>query len=178
MEILTPRLKLVPATAATHRMESGAHDRLGRELDAIIPAAWPPENLRDALEFFAQQLDSRPVLDGWRTWYWLATTPDADPRTLVGSGGFLRLPDEAGTVEIGYGTLDEFQSQGYATESVRALTEWAFQQPGIARVTAEAEPKNRASVRVLEKCKFTLVVPGSEADHSLFDHCKTGEQTR
>ena len=172
LEIVTARLKLVPATAARHRMEFTAHDALARELDAIIPAAWPPPNLRDALEFFARTLDSRSDLDGWRGWYWLASAPEVERWTLVGSGGFKGTPDETGTVEIGYGTLEEFQKRGYATEAVLGLLVWAFQQPGIARVTAEAEMENAASVRVLEKCGFVLVGAGSEANHWLFEKRK------
>lgn len=169
MKITTSRLQLVPATAALHRLEINSHDALARELDAVIPPAWPPENLRDALEFFAQQLAPRPELDGWRAWYWLANEGGAEKRMLVGSGGFKSRPDETGMVEIGYGTLEEFQGRGYATEAVDALINWAFYAAGIARVTAEADAKNRASLRVLEKCGFALVGSGSEANALLFE---------
>ena len=59
-----------------------------------------------------------------------------------------------GIVEIGYGILEEYQSQGCATEAVGAAVNWALQQPGVTRVEAETEPDNRASQRVLEKCGF------------------------
>ena len=88
---------------------------------------------------------------------------------MVGSGCFKTLPDAAGTVEIGYGTLEEFQGRWFATEAVHGLIAWAFQQPEITRITAEASPNNRASVRVLEKCGFAPIGPGSEAEHTLFE---------
>ena len=177
MEIRTRRLRLVPATAETTRMETqtGSHDALGRELNAIIPANWPPENVRDALEFFAADLEARGGGDGWRAWYWLAAfdfdSNGAGQRILVGSGGFKGLP-ENGTVEIGYGTLDEFQGRGVATEAVEGLIVWAFSQPEIRRVTAEAAADNPASVRVLEKCGFVSVGVGSEPGHRLFERGK------
>ncbi|MBQ6568743.1 MAG: GNAT family N-acetyltransferase, partial [Clostridia bacterium] len=59
-----------------------------------------------------------------------------------------------GTVEIGYGVLEEYQGQGYATEAVCAAVNRALQQPDITRVEAETEPDNQASRRVLEKCGF------------------------
>ena len=59
-----------------------------------------------------------------------------------------------GIVEIGYGILEEYQGQGYATEAVGEAANWALQQPGVRRVEAETEPDNRASQRVLEKCGF------------------------
>ena len=62
--------------------------------------------------------------------------------------------DADGAVEIGYGILEEYQGQGYATEAVGAAVNWALRQPGVTRVEAETDPDNRASQRVLETCGF------------------------
>ncbi len=59
-----------------------------------------------------------------------------------------------GAVEIGYGLLPEHWGKGYATEAVRAVTEWALAQPGVKTVEAETEPGNAASQRVLAKAGF------------------------
>lgn len=40
------------------------------------------------------------------------------------------------------------------TETVRALCAWAKQQPGVRQLTAETEPDNRASQRVLQRAGF------------------------
>lgn len=40
------------------------------------------------------------------------------------------------------------------TETVRALCAWAKQQPGVWHITAETEPDNRASQRVLQRAGF------------------------
>ena len=56
--------------------------------------------------------------------------------------------------EIGYGILDEFQGQGYATEAVKLALKWAFNHPEVVAVEAESDPDNTASQRVLEKCGF------------------------
>ena len=45
--------------------------------------------------------------------------------------------------------------QGYATEAVRALLRWAFDTLDLHRVQAEADTRNAASARVLEKLGFT-----------------------
>ena len=47
-----------------------------------------------------------------------------------------------------------FEKQGYMTETVRALCAWAKQQPGVRHITAETEPDNRASHRVLQRAGF------------------------
>ena len=61
-----------------------------------------------------------------------------------------------GIAEIGYGINDEYQGQGYASEAVKAVSEWAFQQPDVTALEAETDDENIASKRVLEKCGFVL----------------------
>ena len=40
------------------------------------------------------------------------------------------------------------------TEAVQAMIRWAFAQQDVDFVEAEADPDNRASQRILEKCGF------------------------
>ncbi len=61
-----------------------------------------------------------------------------------------------GVAEIGYGISEEYQNNGYATEAVKAVLEWAFAHPKVAAVEAETDSENTASKRVLEKCGFAL----------------------
>ncbi len=51
---------------------------------------------------------------------------------------------------MGYGIDPAYQNQGYMTEAVKALVDWAFQYPFCKTVTA-TEVKNPASRRLLEK---------------------------
>lgn len=79
----------------------------------------------------------------------------------VGDAGFKGAP-ACGEVEIGYGIDPAFRSQGYATEAVRALVDWAFGQEGVYYVMAEREKDNLASARVLEKLAFRPAGEGQE----------------
>jgi RimJ/RimL family protein N-acetyltransferase len=85
-------------------------------------------------------------------WYtnWQITLKEED--IVVGSACFKGEPDEDNQVEIGYGTDYRFRNQGYMTEAVKAMCEWAFSQPGVEAVIAETYSDNQASHRVLEKC--------------------------
>lgn len=87
-----------------------------------------------------------------RAWYamWMIELRDG---THVGELCFKGV-SPGGVVEIGYGVDEEHQCRGYATETVAAVAAWAAQQDGIARVEAEAEEDNIASLRVLEKSGF------------------------
>jgi RimJ/RimL family protein N-acetyltransferase len=54
-------------------------------------------------------------------------------------------------VGIGYAAARAYWGKGYMPEAVRAIIEWAFQQPSIYRVYATTDVENIASRRVLEK---------------------------
>ena len=73
--------------------------------------------------------------------------------TYIGDLCFKGL-DSNGVAEIGYGILEEYQGQGYATEAVKAALRWAFQNPNVTAIEAETDADNAASKRVLEKCGF------------------------
>ena len=73
---------------------------------------------------------------------------------MVGDLCIQGAPDAAGAIEIGYGTYPEFQNQGYMTECVQAIIEWAKMQPAIKTILASTDPSNSASFKVLEKNGF------------------------
>jgi len=53
--------------------------------------------------------------------------------------------------ELGYIVHPRHQGKGYATEAARALLGWAFDEVGFHRIYGRGEPRNVASIRVLEK---------------------------
>ena len=73
---------------------------------------------------------------------------------MVGDLCFVGEPNEAGEVEIGYGTYPEFQGQGYMTEMVSGMVAWAKAQPGVKAIIASTDATNVASYRVLQKNNF------------------------
>ena len=75
--------------------------------------------------------------------------------THIGEMCFKGL-DSNGVVEIGYGIMEQYQEHGYATEAVKAISHWAFQEPKVLAIEAEIDEKNIASKKVLEKCGFVF----------------------
>lgn len=149
----TERLQIVPFTEALIEAAiNGVAGASGEDwrsafaarLGAQVDADWPGPDLADALPFFLAQERADP---GWNS---LILHEDQ----LVGDIGFKGGPDEGGTVEVGYSLVPGARGRGLATEAVRALTVWALQQPGVQRVTAETEPENQPSMRVLERVGF------------------------
>jgi len=60
--------------------------------------------------------------------------------------------------------LEKHQRQGYATEAVRGLLRWAFQNPEVQRVVADTLPGLTPSIRVMEKSGFAFVGEGPVED--------------
>ena len=117
------------------------------------------EALRLAYTEMLQNCRSHPQK---RLWYTCWRVTLAQGGQLVGNVGFLGEPNDAGEVELGYGTLPGFCGNGYATEAVRRLAEWGFSQPDVFFIQAQAAEENAASRRVLEKAGFTPAGTGSE----------------
>ena len=54
-----------------------------------------------------------------------------------------------------YSLLPDYWGQGYATEAVRGLIGYAFEELGLHRLEAGVATGNLASIRVLEKAGMT-----------------------
>ena len=102
-------------------------------------------------DFWIPQTAKFPLDYYWYTNWEIILNPSS---CSVGGIGFAGLPDDEGTSEIGYALDQKFQGQGIATEAVKALTEWAFQDAGLQVLRAETPVDNVGSQRVLEKNKF------------------------
>ncbi len=57
--------------------------------------------------------------------------------------------------ELGYGIAREHWGKGLTTEAVQAVVDYTFRTFDVAKTWARADPRNDASVRVLEKLGMT-----------------------
>lgn len=71
-------------------------------------------------------------------------------------------PQKKGMVEIGFSILPSLQRQGYMTEALGALIDWAFRQKDVYSVAAETAPGNKPSQKVLENNGFNMYANGQE----------------
>ena len=80
------------------------------------------------------------------------------------------------SASLGYCLMEAAWGHGFATEAARALLTWAYGTLDLNRVQAEADTRNTASARVLEKLGFVLegtlredcVVDGDVSDSWVF----------
>jgi RimJ/RimL family protein N-acetyltransferase len=109
--------------------------------------SWEPESIEDA----------RAFIDGLagvafgtpRTWFQLGLRT-RDGGVLIGDVGVHFLED-GDQVEVGFTLSPRAQGRGLATEAVRALMRHLFEGCGTHRVTASVDPRNEASVRLLQR---------------------------
>jgi RimJ/RimL family protein N-acetyltransferase len=143
-ELKTERLRITPLTA--------------EQMGMLIKKPQPDEHLEAALLEMYTGCVGNPKDFLWYTnWQIFLRSDD----TYIGSLCFMGAPLN-GAVEIGYGIDNPYENQGYASEAVKALTEWAFTNQGVCSIMAETDHENLASMRVLEKNGFVRAGDGEE----------------
>jgi RimJ/RimL family protein N-acetyltransferase len=73
---------------------------------------------------------------------------------VIGDIGFHGPPDGTGTVEIGYGIVEQYRGRGLASESAVAICGLAWSRPEVTRIIARTEMSNAASAGVLRHAGF------------------------
>lgn len=76
---------------------------------------------------------------------------------LVGSFSFSREVADVDEINIGYFTYPEFRGQGHVSEGLRLFVEYLFAtRRDMNRAALYIHPDNDKSIRVAERCGFTL----------------------
>lgn len=78
----------------------------------------------------------------------------ADDDEIVGTVTIFHIDDEHRRGEIGFAIGRPHWGRGYASEAVTLLIGFAFERLGLHRLEADPDPRNAASIRVLEKQGF------------------------
>lgn len=109
---------------------------------------WPPQSLEEVRSFLREASLRAPNEPD--TWYQLAIVLAATGQ-LIGDVGIHFLGPDNEQAEIGYTLNPDYQSKGYATEAVRGVLRYLFQDLGKHRVTASVDPRNTKSTALLER---------------------------
>ena len=76
---------------------------------------------------------------------------------FLGYAGLRPLPDRTTALELTYAIAPDHWGRGLATEAADAVINWGFKTiAGLKEVVALSRHENPASIRVLEKCGFTV----------------------
>ncbi|MDL4839491.1 GNAT family N-acetyltransferase [Aquibacillus rhizosphaerae] len=130
MKLETNRLKIISCTVETVQIAIKQNYDNGPEISNYL-----------------ERLNKDPSILNWGSWMVVRKSDDI----VIGDLGFKDKPDENGVVEIGYGFLKDYWNNGYATEAVEVLIQWAFGTSKVEKVIADTLQDNDGSIRVLEK---------------------------
>jgi RimJ/RimL family protein N-acetyltransferase len=148
-DLATPRLLLHALT-----VEEATALAAGEGLSGWTFAdGYPLPDTADGVRFFLRHRDRD---------YGVHLVVRREDERVIGDGGFVG-PPAGGTVAIGYEIVPSARGQGYATEVIRALAEWALGQPEVVEVRAETLPDNEPSIRALLRAGFVEIEPGAAA---------------
>ena len=105
---------------------------------------------RDAVQTFLERRLRQHSIDGDDSALVLAATIPPSDRVI---GEFmLRVSSERHRQgEIGWSLHPDAQGHGYATEAAQELLRIAFQDLGLHRIVADADPRNTGSLRIMER---------------------------
>ncbi len=142
----TEHLRLVPFTLDLMKATLTDKARLAQLCGARIPEDWPQPDLAEALPAIAQDMEKYPERASWDG----IIIHKAD-NTIIGDMGLMSGPNEEGIADVGYSIIPAYRNHGYATEMLRELLAWAFEEAGIKKITADCLETNTGSIRVLEK---------------------------
>lgn len=156
IKIESERLVLSPIN------ESDLQKLLDNEPDAELKQAYT-EMLQGCIDHPDQRI--------WFTVWFIALK--SQPGTIVGDLSFKGLNAD-GMVEIGYGLREGFCGNGYMTEAVKTICEWAISQEGVTRIEAETTAENRKSQRVLYSAGFISTGEyGDEGPRFIYRYCES-----
>ena len=105
------------------------------------------------LEATQEQMDWYATIEREGTGKWWAVR-SAEDGEFLGAIGINVIHPEHKRCELGYWLLPEHWGKGISSEALGRVLDHAFHTPGLHRVTAEVEPENSASARVLLKHGF------------------------
>jgi RimJ/RimL family protein N-acetyltransferase len=139
----TPRLDLVLLEPVGARALTAGRNHNGRPWAAGYPLGSSLLRAELTLAAAAQKCP----LGAFGTYQLIRRADDQ----VIGDVGFMGPPDATGAVSVGCAITEHARHQGYATEALSALLEWARGQSGLTCVLADTTRSNLASQRLLER---------------------------
>jgi len=154
VSIQTERLLLLSLSHSQLERYLTDLSNLERDLELTLSLEILTDRVRSAIQNKLTKMDK--LGEPFHIWvtYWLVII--RAEKFGAGLAGFKGVPDTQGVTEIGYGIDSSYQNNGYMTEAVRVLVDWALEQPACKTVTA-INVENPASRRLLEKLGAHLV---------------------
>ncbi len=168
MPILTPRLQIRPRQFGEGKIIARA---INESLDHLRP--WMPFAQKAANETDAEILCRRGLSNFISRNDFVLSIYSRDGTQFIGSTGLHRPNWNIPSLHIGYWIHKDYEGQGFVSESVNALTRYAFQMIKVNRLEIRCDSRNKRSLAVMKKLGFVeealLKNDDRDQDNSLRD---------
>jgi RimJ/RimL family protein N-acetyltransferase len=153
--IETKRLRIIPLSYAQVQKFINLNNELENELGLNDSHRTISPQLKHAIENYTLKwLSGQPENHLYCT-MWIIV--EKENKIIIGDLSFKGAPNKNGDIEIGYGTQPLHQRNGYMTEAVQGMIEWAGKQNGVKSILAETRSDNLSSIKILKKNRFSFL---------------------
>lgn len=155
MPIITPRLILKPPQINDGFIVNEAVLESFDELHQFMPWAKEKPSIEDSEEF-VRQAAANWILKNNDEPYLPLFMFDKEINQFVGGTGYHHYNWTVPCIEIGYWIRKSYTGLGLMTEAVNAITQYAFKQLGVRRITITCDVDNIRSKKIPERLGYTL----------------------
>ena len=146
------RIRLIPADLS---LAPRVADFYARNREFLRP--YEPIRREDFISLACQERALKKEVAEWKagTGYRFYIVPADSPREIIGTIALSNVVMGAFcSAYLGYKLDEAHQGRGYMTAAVGMVVKYAFEELRLHRIEANVMPRNRASLRVLEKNGF------------------------
>lgn len=111
---------------------------------------WIPKTIKD-VETFIGKVSKH--INSPQTWFQVVIIEN-ETQKIIGDIGMHFFDNENKQVEIGCTLHKDFQNKGYATESLKKVIDYLFDDLKKHRIITSIDPDNKNSVRLVERIGF------------------------
>lgn len=151
----TDRLLLVPYTAAFIEATLLGDEKLSEVSGYTVAKEWPGVEFFFYLPFVLEEIKQEQEKENWTRLVILKKE-----NRIIGEVSAQGEPDKTGIAELGYGIVEPYANQGYATEASKAFLQWLTIDKKIHTVYAKTYLRHKKSQHILKKIGFVKIGEG------------------
>ncbi len=111
---------------------------------------WFPASVEEVRDYISNMPQTLDVAD---TCFQFAIIGVEENR-LIGDMGIIFTNHSNTQAEVGCTLHTDYQGKGYATEALKAMVDYLFVKLGKHRIIASVDPRNKASIQLIERLGF------------------------
>ena len=113
---------------------------------------WIPESIEEVKSFINEKICKDVNIPD--TWHQLAIV-EKESQKIIGDFGIHFIDEDGYHAEIGFTLNKNFQGKGFASEAVKTVLNYLFNELNKHRITGSVDPENVSSIKLLFGVGFT-----------------------